>query len=341
MDYCKIRGNRICYPLKAQCAPYEQVYIEITKKCNLNCPYCFNNSGNSVSSEIELNEILDIVRITAKPGIEYIISGGEPLIRNDLYKLCKSISEYGYPVAILTNGTLLNDVIIDQLGGMVRWQISLGALLCEKMNNTYKGALNTVINNIKYLVQQGFREKITVAITIVKENIKQLDNIIDMLSELGVANILLTFVGKRGRAIREWGKMEVSNTQKLAVIAHITRKYMPYIKHTRVNFCGLELDQHIKKYSQGLVINNCSKASELFIDADGKVSICPLFETLCNCLEFDRLTYKALGLEESINIELPHVDTCKKCIMNHNCASLCCRSRSELMNNDIQEVWDE
>lgn len=104
--YCRIKGNEVitCMPLDIP----KIVYIEVSKKCNLYCNHCFNNSGpNGVVPQFEFfNDIRQKLKdISVK---EVIISGGEPFIRSDILEIIQLFSD-DYNVKVLTNGTLLKE----------------------------------------------------------------------------------------------------------------------------------------------------------------------------------------------------------------------------------------
>ncbi len=84
------------------------ININVTTRCNLKCPYCFN-ADNIVpqSSELSLDRFRTLAEGWARyrPGI--FISGGEPFAREDLVDVVAAFKEHGLPVGIVTNGTLI------------------------------------------------------------------------------------------------------------------------------------------------------------------------------------------------------------------------------------------
>jgi len=99
----------------------EEVVIEVTSRCNLNCSFCFNKNSfaRNRRKKIDLPEkkIKKIIDDAAKNSIEYIrFTGGEPLLRKDIFELLKYAKSKGFKeVRLNTNGTLVNSNNIKRL----------------------------------------------------------------------------------------------------------------------------------------------------------------------------------------------------------------------------------
>ena len=75
----------------------DYIRISITDRCNLRCVYCMPENGiNLVKHDdiLSYEEIIRLCRMFSKLGISKVkITGGEPLVRKDVYKLIKGIKE--------------------------------------------------------------------------------------------------------------------------------------------------------------------------------------------------------------------------------------------------------
>lgn len=76
--------------------------VDVTTRCNLNCKYCYYEKGNE---DFALNAILSECRMNMGP---FILTGGEPTLREDLPEIIRRCSEIG-PTMFLTNGAGLLD----------------------------------------------------------------------------------------------------------------------------------------------------------------------------------------------------------------------------------------
>jgi len=90
--------------------------IELTKRCNNHCLYCYMAEGPSSqdcdhdrSSELNTKGITDIIaKLCDEAPVQSIaLSGGEPLLREDLPEILSFIQNKGISAVIITNGTLL------------------------------------------------------------------------------------------------------------------------------------------------------------------------------------------------------------------------------------------
>jgi len=89
--------------------PVFSLRISITNRCNVNCFYCHHDGIIPQEYEMSPQEIERISKVAQNIGIEKIrLSGGEPLIRNDIIEIVRRISSLGFrDVSLTTNGTLL------------------------------------------------------------------------------------------------------------------------------------------------------------------------------------------------------------------------------------------
>lgn len=115
--------------------PITYLRISVTDRCNLRCTYCMPEEGLpwiNKSEILSFEEIAEIVRAAAKVGVRSIrITGGEPLIRQDLERLVAMIAAIPGidDIALSTNGLLLADQVVGlKKAGLTRANISLDTL---------------------------------------------------------------------------------------------------------------------------------------------------------------------------------------------------------------------
>jgi len=86
---------------------------EITRSCNLHCAHCRASSTNKdYPGELTTKEcfnLIDNIVSVGKPIL--ILTGGEPLYRNDFFDIAEYASEKGLRVALGSNGTLIDKAI--------------------------------------------------------------------------------------------------------------------------------------------------------------------------------------------------------------------------------------
>lgn len=86
-----------------------RLYINITNKCNINCPFCCMNSGTNKNTFMNFNVFKSIIDSSNNDIIEVQIEGGEPLLHNNLYLFLEYLNSINrcVKITINTNGILL------------------------------------------------------------------------------------------------------------------------------------------------------------------------------------------------------------------------------------------
>ncbi len=165
------------------------IFWELTSSCNLKCKHCRAEAQEGfIKGELSTKEIIDNfhqIRKFADPIM--ILTGGEPLARNDFFEIAKECSEIFTRVALASNGTLINDTIAKQIKevGIQRVSISLdGANSAShdefrgqigSFDNAINGANNLTANKISLQINS----------TITKSNVDDLDKLLNLALELG------------------------------------------------------------------------------------------------------------------------------------------------------------
>jgi MoaA/NifB/PqqE/SkfB family radical SAM enzyme len=114
----------------------ELVILDLTHKCNLSCNICEIRKDKPIK-EYSLKEAEEIIRQACSWQVkDFALSGGEPLMRADIFEILDFVKKNKYHIGILTNGVILSDVFIKRLlpylaGGFLSLSISLDALTPE------------------------------------------------------------------------------------------------------------------------------------------------------------------------------------------------------------------
>lgn len=135
--------------------------ISVTDRCNFRCTYCMPAEGvplKSHSDILSFDEITEIVRVGTTLGLSKIrLTGGEPLVRKDLPKLVKMISEIEgiEEIGLTTNGVFLPQLAKQlKTAGLSRVNISLDTLNPEKFRKiTRTGNLEDVLKGIDAAIE--------------------------------------------------------------------------------------------------------------------------------------------------------------------------------------------
>lgn len=153
---------------------------ELTYRCNLQCPYCYNPIAlRAYSEELTTEQWCDVLRQAADAGVvQTHLSGGEPTLRGDLATIVEAASRLGLYTNLITQGTFLDDALLDRLleAGLDHIQISLqapeaaladtiaGASVHDRKLEALRGALsrdaavtlNCVLHRLNHDAIEGF-----------------------------------------------------------------------------------------------------------------------------------------------------------------------------------------
>ncbi len=144
--------------------------ISVTTDCNLQCFYCATG-GKPINSLLSFDEIIKIVSAAAKLGIYKIrITGGEPLLRENLSELVKRISEIKEinDISITTNGHLLPQLARElKAAGLNRLNISLDSLNPEIYKKINGGSLGNVLKGIR--IAKKYFEDVRINMVVIKD----------------------------------------------------------------------------------------------------------------------------------------------------------------------------
>jgi MoaA/NifB/PqqE/SkfB family radical SAM enzyme len=103
-------------------------WLELTSRCNNNCRHCYGNLPSVDSAvkekEITLEEIEQIADEAASMGcLGVLMTGGEPMIREDFFDIYRYLKKKGLLITIFTNGTQITEEHIALFKSSPPWKI--------------------------------------------------------------------------------------------------------------------------------------------------------------------------------------------------------------------------
>ena len=181
--------------------PMRDLRISVIDACNFRCLYCMPPDRDydffSKEEKISAEEAIRLSRIFVELGVRRIrITGGEPLLRNDLEQIIAGIAKIPKieDLSITTNASLLaNKAAMLKRAGIKRVTISLDAIEDEKFREMSggKNALPQVIQGIDAALEQDFAK---IKINAVIEKGKNEDQILPLVEFARSRNIELRFI---------------------------------------------------------------------------------------------------------------------------------------------------
>ena len=204
----------------------------LTRRCNLECAHCYISAGpeESATDELTTEECIRIIdaSLAITPAPMVILSGGEPLLRDDLAPIASHAAGRGATVVIGTNGTLLTDQKIAELQAA---GVSGVAVSIESLDPTYHdrfrrghGSLEAVLAAVDRLVSA--RLDFVVQTTLTKGNQDELTELVDWSAERGAVSFNAYFLVPTGRGARLSDLSPLEYERKLEELVDLHVKYL-------------------------------------------------------------------------------------------------------------------
>jgi len=261
---------------------------ELTRSCNLACSHCRASSKhgpypNELTTQECFNLIDEIVSFS-KPLI--IMTGGEPLLRKDIFEIAKYGKSKGLVMVMSPNGTLLSDENVKKIidSGIKRVSISLDGPDAASHDNLRQvaGAFKEACEGIQRVKKAGLEFQINSTIT--KRNIKMLTPIMQLAKDLGALAhhiFLLVPIGRAKEMIND--ELTVSEYEEtLKFLAQEKKNPSLEIKITCApHFNRILLQEHLGSVP-ALAGRGCmGGVSFCFISHTGELQPCGYLELKC------------------------------------------------------------
>ena len=114
--------------------PGPVVIWNLIRRCNLTCKHCYSISADKdFPGELSTQEVFDVMDDLKRFRVPVLIlSGGEPLLRPDIFDISRRAKEMGFYVGLSTNGTLIDETNIEHIA-------AIGYRLCGHQPGWHSG----------------------------------------------------------------------------------------------------------------------------------------------------------------------------------------------------------
>ncbi|MCX5708213.1 MAG: radical SAM protein [Candidatus Omnitrophica bacterium] len=173
-----------------------------TKACNLKCEHCYRDAGGKDPNELTTAEGKDLLLEIAKAGFKIaILSGGEPLLRKDIFELISYASSVGLRPVLGTNGVLFTPEIVRKLktAGAARVGISLDSKDFRVHDDfrKQKGAWEKTVEAMRICRRENLDFQVHTTVT--RRNYQEIIEITDFATSLGAKAHHIFFLVPTGR----------------------------------------------------------------------------------------------------------------------------------------------
>ncbi|SHK40642.1 radical SAM/SPASM domain-containing protein [Tepidibacter formicigenes] len=178
------------------------VVWNITNICNFKCKHCYSNAVSYKSEEeLSTKEVKKVIDDLASINVPVILlSGGEPLMRDDIFEIIKYIKYKGISVSLSTNGSLITQDTARILKDLGIGYVGISLDGTSKTNDYFRGvngAYDSIVNAIKNCKEVD--QKVGLRFTIQKKNYKEVKDILKLVDEMDIPRICFYHLVPSGR----------------------------------------------------------------------------------------------------------------------------------------------
>ena len=178
----------------------------VTRECNMKCSHCYINAtekklDNELTTQ-EAKNLMDQIYQVSAPLL--ILSGGEPLLRQDIFELISYGSRKGLKMGLGSNGSLIDETVARKLkeAGIATVSISLDSNIPAQHDEFrgVAGAWEKAVEACKALRKNNVLVQVNTTLT--QQNYNQIDDIMSLAENIGVENFHLFFLVPTGRGTK-------------------------------------------------------------------------------------------------------------------------------------------
>lgn len=255
--------------------------ISVTQRCNLQCFYCHREGEVASNNEMTKEEIAQIAKIACELGMKKVkLTGGEPLLRNDLPEIVSEIAEYADEVSLTTNGVLLEryaQTLFD--AGLKRVNVSLPSLDSERFKKiTKRDYVQQVKGGIKAAVQSHLHPVKINMVMLKGINIDEVPKAIDFAQEVEAILQLIEFEPILPENCAYWKEFHYDprpiekwlKEKAVSIEENPLHKRKRYVLEKNGNPVSVEI---VQPMHNSVFCQNCTR---LRVTSDGKLKPCLL-----------------------------------------------------------------
>lgn len=200
-----------------------------TNRCNLNCLHCHQDSSPMSSyPELTTSQAFKVIDNMSDAGVVILtFSGGEPLLRKDLYDAIKRANDKGLLCTIASNGILMTREVARKLAkvGIRRVEIGLDGARAETHDflRNKPGSFEATIEGIRNCAEVGFDELAT-TMTLHSKNFNELEETMDLAERLGATRFYLNRLIPAGRGVEAY-YLDVAPAEKIKALEALYKKF--------------------------------------------------------------------------------------------------------------------
>ena len=172
----------------------KDLFLEVTSRCNARCEHCGSSCGyekpkNEISKEKLMETLKEISEHYDASEILLNVTGGEPFLRKDLFEIMDYAVSLGFRWGITSNGILIDEELVKKI---VKSKMSTISISIDGLKETHEafrkvpGAWDKIIKGIKLMLNEPSIECVQITTVANKKNINELEELYNIVLDLGV-----------------------------------------------------------------------------------------------------------------------------------------------------------
>jgi heme d1 biosynthesis radical SAM protein NirJ len=178
------------------------VIWNLVRRCNLTCKHCYSISADvDFPGELNTEQVYGVMDDLKQYGVPVLIlSGGEPLLRPDIYDISRRAKAMGFYTALSTNGTLIDESNIDKIAEMNYDYLGISIDGLRETHDYFrqkKGAFDEAMNGIRLCRDKGI--KVGLRFTVTQDNAHELPGMLELMNREKIDKFYLSHLNYAGR----------------------------------------------------------------------------------------------------------------------------------------------
>ncbi|NNL06705.1 MAG: heme d1 biosynthesis radical SAM protein NirJ, partial [Gammaproteobacteria bacterium] len=174
----------------------------LIRRCNLTCKHCYATAADrDFPGELDTQQVYDVMDNLHAFGVRVLIlSGGEPLMRPDIFDISQRAKDMGFYVGLSSNGTLIDQNNIDDI---VRIGYDYVGISIDGMRDTHdnfrrkQGSFEQALNGIRLCRDAGI--KVGLRFTLTQDNKQDLPGLLKLMDDESIDKFYLSHLNYAGR----------------------------------------------------------------------------------------------------------------------------------------------
>jgi heme d1 biosynthesis radical SAM protein NirJ len=188
--------------------PGPVVIWNLIRRCNLRCKHCYSISTDvDFPGELSTDEIFTVMDDLKRFRVPVLIlSGGEPLLRRDIFDISRRAKAMGFYVGLSTNGTPIDDTNIAAIAEVGYDYVGVSLDGIGPTHDRFRrrdGAFDASLRGIRLCIERGI--KVGLRFTLTQDNFRELPAVLELMDREGADKFYLSHLNYAGRGNKHRG----------------------------------------------------------------------------------------------------------------------------------------